>query len=427
MSQRATRVAVLLALAALGGACTGGEALSAEGCDLSLTLPTGFCARIYADRLGAPRHLVVAPWGDVFAALTESDGHPGGLVALRDTNSDGRADLRRFVPGEGGTGIALRDSFLYAAGWTAVYRYRVSARALGPRTPADTVLAGLPRSGHAARSIAVDSAHTLFLNIGAPSNACQLHDVRPGSPGRDPCPELESFGGIWRFDARRLNQRQSHGVRVATGLRHVVALSLGPGDRGLYGVQHGRDQLDTNWPDRFTREDEEILAAEELFHIEEGADYGWPYCFHSTRAGRKVLSPEYGGDGRTVGRCASKREPVFAFPAHWAPNALLFYRGSQFPPRYRGGAFIAFHGGWFRSPPRNGFNVVFLPWSGQGPARDFEVFADGFAGRRKHPREARHRPTGLAEGTDGAFYVSDDAGGRIWKITYHPEPARRPP
>jgi len=113
------------------------------------------------------------------------------------------------------------------------------------------------------------------------------------------------------------------------------------------------------------------------------------------------------------------RAPVAAFPAHWAPNDLLIYTGKQFPARYRGGAFIAFHGSWNRAPfPQQGYNVVFQPLSGGKPAGACEIFADGFADGERGPG-APHRPSGLAVGPDGALYVSDDIGGRIYRITYH--------
>jgi mono/diheme cytochrome c family protein len=120
-----------------------------------------------------------------------------------------------------------------------------------------------------------------------------------------------------------------------------------------------------------------------------------------------------------VGLCATKRAPVAYFPAHWAPNDLLFYSGNQLPSRYRGGAFIPFHGSWNRAPgPQGGYNVVFVPFANGKPAGKYEVFADGFAGAQKEPGEAAHRPSGLAAGPDGALYISDDAHGRIWRVAY---------
>jgi glucose/arabinose dehydrogenase len=181
-------------------------------------------------------------------------------------------------------------------------------------------------------------------------------------------------------------------------------------------VQHARDQLYENWPKHYTREQGAELPAETMFRVMRGGDYGWPYCYYDGKQDRHVLAPEYGGDGRKTDRCSDKPPPEVAYPAHWAPNALLFYTGNSFPQRYIGGAFIAFHGSWNR-PVQQGYNVVFQPLDAAGkPRGNYEVFADGFAGRVKDPVRAAHRPSGLAMGPDGALYIGDDQRGRIWKV-----------
>jgi glucose/arabinose dehydrogenase len=206
---------------------------------------------------------------------------------------------------------------------------------LAPAGPPDTVVGGLlSRRQHAAKSIAVSADGALYVNIGAPSNACQERDRQPGSPGMDPCRLLDSAGGIWRFDARRLRQTQADGRRFATGLRNMVAIGLDATGR-LWGVQHGRDQLNTLFPNLYDARANAEQPAEELFLLEDGGDYGWPYCYYDPERRQKVLSPEYGGDGRTVGRCDQFRQPDAVFPAHWAPNAIHVYRGRQFPPSFR--------------------------------------------------------------------------------------------
>jgi glucose/arabinose dehydrogenase len=134
------------------------------------------------------------------------------------------------------------------------------------------------------------------------------------------------------------------------------------------------------------------------------------------RAGTRPsrAAPEYGGDGTKAGRCADKKLPVFASTV----TRLLFYHGTQFPSRYRNGLFTTFHGSRNRSGGREGYKVVFLLFANGAPRDSGETFADGFAGRRKNPGGARHRPVGLAEGPDGSVYISDDQRGRIWRIIY---------
>jgi glucose/arabinose dehydrogenase len=188
----------------------------------------------------------------------------------------------------------------------------------------------------------------------------------------------------------------------------------GCGTRGAHGAaerrgwaRHGRDQLGANWG--FSAETNANNPAEELVQLSEGDDIGWPYCYYSNDAGRKVLAPEYGGDGRTVGRCAKTKDPAIAFPGHWAPMSLAFYGGTQFGASYAGGLFIAFHGSWNRTPlPQEGFRVVFAPFADGKPTGKYEMFATMNA--------ARFRPVGLAVGKDGALFVSADDNRTIWRI-----------
>jgi len=207
----------------------------------------------------------------------------------------------------------------------------------------------------------------------------------------------------------------------------MVALAINPANGALYGVQHGRDMLFENWPQFFTVDQDAVLPAEEFVRISRNSNNGWPYCyFDAVFEHRKVLAPEYGGDGHRVTGpqgidCATFNQPLATFGAHWAPNGLTFYSGSQFPRKYRGGAFIAFHGGFDRAPlPNEGFKVMFQPMGSNGtPSGDAEVFADGFAGSTGTlPQTARHRPVGVTVGPDGSLYVSDDRGGRIWRIVF---------
>jgi len=155
--------------------------------------------------------------------------------------------------------------------------------------------------------------------------------------------------------------------------------------------------------------------------VREGSNFGWPYCYYDGMQRKKVLAPEYGGDGRKIERCSATDDPIMAFPAHYAPNDVLFYTGNMFPEKYKNGAFIAFHGSWNRAPlPQQGFNIVFVPFKGLFPSGPWEVFATGFAGVETvlNTGDAKHRPCGLAQGPDGSLYIADDVKGRIYRIIY---------
>ena len=242
-------------------------------------------------------------------------------------------------------------------------------------------------------------------------------------PGNNPCTELDTRAGIWRYDANKSGQVFSPKERYATGLRNGEGLDFDTSGR-LFVTQHGRDQLHEDWPELYTADQGFNLPAEEVVILKEGANYGWPTCYYDDGQKKRVLAPEYGGDGgKKVGDCDKFDPPVAAFPAHWAPNDLKIYKGSQFPEGYQGGAFIAFHGSWNRAPgPQGGYNVVFQPLSDGKSSGDYIVFADGFAGKYKDPGRATYRPSGLAVGPDGALYITDDKAGRIWRVTYVGDP-----
>jgi glucose/arabinose dehydrogenase len=410
-----------------------GDAQPCAGDNGGITLPPGFCATVFADHIGHARQMVVGANGVVYVntwsgRYYRNDTPPAGgfLLALNDTTGNGRADVVvRFGPGAesgnaGGTGIALYNGALYAETNDRIVRYTLPVDTAAPSGPADVIVSGLPLTGdHPMHPFRIDERGALFVDLGSATNSCQSANRMPDSAGIEPCTELETRAGTWRYDANRTGQRFSPAERFVTGLRNGEGFAFDAAGR-LFATQHGRDQLRENWPQHYTPEQGANLPAEELVQLEPGADYGWPYCYFDQFQGKLVLAPEYGGDGKTIGLCAGKRAPVAAFPAHWAPNDLIIYLGHQFPDAYRGGAFIAFHGSWNRAPfPQGGYNVVFQPLADGKAAGPFVVFADGFAGAIKEPGQAAHRPTGLAVGLDGALYISDDQHGRIWRVTYH--------
>jgi glucose/arabinose dehydrogenase len=387
-----------------------------------ITLPQGFKSVVVTSGLGRARHLVVAANGDIFVKLEKlKDGK--GIMQLHDANGDGKADKVTGFGNYIGTGIAIKNGYLYASSDEEVYRYKINEKdGQVDEASKQTIATGLvSQNQHSSKSIALDNDGNIYVNIGAPSNCCQVQDRVKGSPGQDPCPILEKAGGIWQFKADKTNQSYAEGVRYVTGLRNVVGLDWNTEVNQLYVMQHGRDQLFQFYPDMFSQKEGAENPAEEMFRVKKGDDCGWPYCYFDNGKNQKLLNPEYGGDRQKADRCADKTKSILQFPGHLAPNGLLFYTGKQFPEKYRNGAFIAFHGSWNRAPePQAGFFVVFVPFKNGMPAGKWEVFADGFSGLDKTAGsgKAKYRPCGLAQGPDGSLYITDDVNGTVWKVSY---------
>jgi glucose/arabinose dehydrogenase len=388
--------------------------LSGAKCDLDnggLVLPEGFCASVVAGQLGPVRQLAVGPNGDLYAALSgKAADNTGGVLAFRDRDGDGKPDERAsFGPG-GGNDVKIHNGYVYFALSDRVVRYQLGDGDLEPTGKEETVVTGLPNDGgHVAKSLAFGPDGAMYVNVGSKTNSCQKTDRLPASPGQDPCTELEQRAGIWRFSADRPGQRFADGRRFATGLRNAMALAIQPGTGALFAAVHGRDQLSDNWG--FSDEVNASNPGEELARLQPGDDYGWPYCYYSNQYKKKVLAPEYGGDGEKVGRCTAAKSPLIAFPGHWAPMALAFYPSNGFGSTYRGGLFVAFHGSWNRAPlPQEGYRVVFVPFANGRPTGEYSTFATEKGG------PTSLRASGVAVAPDGSLYISADQNGKIWKV-----------
>ena len=385
-----------------------------------LTLPSGFSAEKVADNLGEARHIAVTKEGDLYVKLgRKKDGK--GILFLQK-NANGKLEQKSSFGDYSGTGMRIKNGYLYASSNTDVYRYKLNDRdeVTDALNPEKIVTGLLDRGQHNSKSVTFDNAGNLYVNIGAYSNSCQEKDRVPGSMGIKGCPILDSAGGIWQFKADKADQTYGDGIHYATGLRNVVGLDWNNQDNALFVMQHGRDQLHDLFPQYYDTKASSVLPAECMYEIHKGDNAGWPYIYYDQIQKQEILMPEYGGNGK---KTADKKylTPVMAFPGHLAPNDLLFYTGNQFPPKYKNGAFIAFHGSWNRSPEKQaGYFVVFVPFKDGKPTGKWEIFADEFAGTKDiaSPRNAQHRPCGLAQGPDGSLYVSDDVKGTVYKIMY---------
>lgn len=335
-----------------------------------LQLPPGFHAEVYAQGVPGVRFMALSPHGD----LTVSRPSRGQILVFPDRNHDGRADRMSVFASDLDRphGVAWRAGALYVAETAAVKRLTdVNGDLVADRT--ERVTGDLPEGGmHWTRTLGFGPDGGMYVSAGSDCNACVEQDPRRAT--------------LMRF------KPDGTGREIyARGLRNAVGFAWHPATGELWATDNGRDWMGNTQP------------PEELNRIRQGGDYGWPACY-----GDRVPDPEHG----STARCAGTIPPAVSFPAHWAPLGITFYTGKQFPAEYRNDAFIAFHGSWNRFPPA-GYRVVRVRFRNGQPV-GYEDFVTGF----QRGLKAWGRPVDVLTAPDGALFVTDDAGGRIYRITY---------
>lgn len=346
----------------------------------TLRLPEGFKAQLYAEGLRHARWLAVAPNGDVFVA----ESSPGRITLLRGAGPDGKAAERHLFSGDFDHphGMAFQGGFLYVADVDGVWRLAYQdgqTKASGPpqRVTPRGALGG--SYGHWTRSLvfAPDGRH-FYVGIGSEGNIAE---------------EALPRAAIMRFDADGSNRQV-----FASGLRNPVGLAWRPGTRELWATVNERDGMGDG------------LVPDYLAHVEEGDFFGWPYAYIGP-------NPQPGLAEKRPDLVAAAKLPDILFGAHSAPLGLVFYDGGQFPPDYRGDAFVALHGSWNTAEPV-GYMVVRVRFDQGRAGPGYEVFATGFRVGPDAPARVWGRPVGLAVAGDGALLVADDAGQTVWRIVY---------
>ena len=341
-----------------------------------LKLPEGFHIAVFATAPNA-RMLAFSP-GGVLLVTNMSDGQ---VLAFPDSKHTGKAERSVTVLSDLNAphGIAFHNGKLYVAEINAVRRYdwdETQLKALNGQKLTDLPGSG---GGHSTRTIIFWNGK-MYVSAGSSCNVCKEDDPR-------------------RAAVTEYNQDGRGEHVLASGLRNAVGLALNPKTNTIWAVDNGRDWLGDNLPP----EEVDELGTN-------GGNFGWPYCY-GDRVRDTSQSKTYD--------CSKTIPPKLMMQAHSAPLSLIFYSANMFPAEYRNNIFVTFHGSWNRSIP-TGYKVVRIKLDDKGqPQGQPEDFITGWI----RPGETRKgiwmgRPVGLAEGPEGALYVSDDSAGVVYRVAY---------
>jgi glucose/arabinose dehydrogenase len=336
-----------------------------------IALPPGFSISIFAQGLDDPRMMAIGPEGQLYVA----ERGAGRVLRLPDADGDGELDQIEVAASglRSPSSLAFfQDGSLYVGETRRILRLPPAEGQTLFAEP-EVVVDALPSGGHNTRTVLFSPDYsTLFVSIGSSCNVCDEDDQRRAA--------------IMRYDPDG-----SDGQLFAQGLRNAVGITFKPGTQELWVTNNGRDFLGDDLP------------PETIYLVQGGKDYGWPRC-HSGR----IVDPDFGDPGA----CENVEAPQVEMQAHSAPLGLEFYTGDQFPPEYHGDMFVAFHGSWNRSEPV-GYKIVRVPFTGGsiGPVEDFAVgwLVGG---------SSWGRPVDLITAPGGSLFISDDAGGRIYRISF---------
>ncbi len=342
-----------------------------------LTTPPGFQVEVYAEDLGEARGMALSPEG----VLHVCDKKGGRILRITPGAPGNPAEVKILVEGlHSPHSLAFYKDQIFVGETDRIASFLITDHRL-TREDGRLVLA-LPAGGaHGTRTILFGPDGKLYVSIGSTCNVCEESDEK-------------------RATICRLNPDGTGFEIFARGLRNAVGMAFRPETQELWASCNGRDLLGDDLP------------PECLYQVEQGKHYGWPYSYGMN--GKAVLDPDFGSKGsRQTGF------PVLEYQAHSAPLGVAFYIGGNFPKAYHAGVFMAFHGSWNRSVPV-GCKVVFVPLLEGKKAGKPQDFLWGFL----EGTQRFGRPVDVLEGSAGELFVSDDSGGRIFRVSYGSDPQK---
>lgn len=338
-----------------------------------LKLPKGFRIAVYADNVQNARSMAVSDSGIVYVGSRKA----GKVYALVDADKDGVAEkVVTIADGlQNPIGVTLLNGALYVAEISRIIRFDNIDATYAAKPAYKVVKSDLPKeTWHGEKFIKTGPDGKIYVPIGAPCNTCNKED--------------QPYSKIWRMNADGSNFEE-----YARGIRNTVGFAWHPQTKEMWFTDNGPDMMGDNSPSC------ELNVAPKA-----GLHFGFPYCH-----GGVLPDPEFG----KLQACEQFVQPVAKLGPHVAPLGLGFYTGTQFPQAYRNNLFIAEHGSWNREN-KIGYKVSLVTLY-NSKVVSTTTFIDGFL---RDGDEVVGRPVDIAVLADGSMLVSDDHGGRIFRVTY---------
>jgi glucose/arabinose dehydrogenase len=367
--------------------------------------PAGFTVAKFATGFKSPRNIYVAPNGDIFVVLSNSErstkekianaitgkakaevaGESANtVVLLRDKDGDGVPELKtNFLTGLNQPyGVLVIGNSFYVANTDGLVKYPYKAGDT-KITARGTKILDLPAGGynnHWTRNLIANADNSkIYVSVGSGSNVGENgmeHEVR-------------------RANILEINPDGTGETIYGAGLRNPVGMAWAPGTSTLWTAVNERDGLGDD------------LVPDYITSVKKGGFYGWPYAYFGQHEDPRMA-------GQKPELVAKTIVPDVAVGSHTASLGLAFYTGSTFPAPYNSGAFIGQHGSWNRSE-LSGYKVAFVPFNNGKPSGKLQDFLSGFIAD-KDKGEVYGRPVGVAIAPDGALLVADDVSSTIWRV-----------
>jgi glucose/arabinose dehydrogenase len=385
----------------------------ADAASARLSVPAGFALRIFASGLSGPRLMSIGPDGQLYVA----ERGAGRVTRLPDADGDGLADQKQVVASgmNGPHNLEWHAGALYVAENDKVSRLN-DANGDGDFLDAGeraSIVPSLPTGGgHTSRTLHFGPDGKLYVAAGSSCNACVEADKRRATIMR-----FNADGSIPGDNPFASDSDPNRRPVWAEGLRNSVDFLFMP-DGQLWADHNGSDNVGSTPEEITSRPPEEVVIG-----VERGKHYGWPFCYTSSLGATPAGAQETRDTNNNIGfagsisSCDQVVPALYTSLAHQAPLGMAHYDKAQFPAAYQNSLFIAYHGSWNASTPRD-CKVEMISVANDKPVAN-QPFITGFRdGPGQQCGNAWGRPAGVAVGAQGELFVSDDQNGNLYRVVY---------